>query len=526
MPYFAREEWKSKVEEYFRRRIRDKPYAEILDTNIIFVDNTRSGSWFWYPDTNVLKLRQLILADAQRDLAVSDPIPLRWLPFTQGLRSDAAEDAHAPVMTLEEIAHKANQLCGIEPEDVPAMLRFHHDLGLLLHYHRNPLLSDNVITKVQWLVKVTSALLHPLQTGHKEYEEHFRLLHDHGILLESLAVHIWSIRCPAEAVHLSTPKQRFFLFRLYESFSMLYNTGKTLDPQGGGEAASRAWLCPPLVRMVGEAVTSLSKPCSNQAAKSARPVIRESPRIYLVCRKGLHLLQTQFWQLVVECLCYFHKQESSSQLRVEGTRMPSLFYQSARLPCDAVFPGHHLCITYFEKGLELVVLREEAAVKTCRASGEVVPPLEDVCSKLLVFIEAKMEDLTGDGIAKPMLLRMGRCSCPRSREPCNEHGRDSCRSPGCLHFVDLSAIVPSCPYGEHPAQDEVAQIYPVWYKVRLNFALPIFVFSHIESPPLYHIVQLSKCIHWAGCDFSQSFHTCKISTIQIEREEMRMTTFW
>ena len=157
------------------------------------------------------------------------------------------------------------------------MLRFHHDLGLLLHYHRVPSLRHNVITNVPWVVTVTSALLHPLTTDLQDYEPQFKLLHDHGILLESLAIHIWSVRCPEEAAHLSSPEQRSFLFRLYESFSMLYDTGKMMVPPGG-HTPSRAWLCPPLVRKLGDAATS----------RDGTSKFDESSHLYLICKKGGH----------------------------------------------------------------------------------------------------------------------------------------------------------------------------------------------------------------------------------------------
>ena len=65
------------------------------------------------------------------------------------------------VLTMEELTHKADQLCGIPPKEVPAMVRFHHDLGLLLHFECIASLRHKVVTRVPWLIKVTSALLHP-----------------------------------------------------------------------------------------------------------------------------------------------------------------------------------------------------------------------------------------------------------------------------------------------------------------------------------------------------------------------------
>ena len=456
VPYFRRNEWKIRTEEYIRRHICGKPYANILNVEVFFIDNTRSGSHFWWPDQTALKLRQLILSDAEKDPCVADRIPLRWLPFTEGLQDEATAGDRRPVVTVEELTLKANQLCGIPSEEVPAMLRFHHDLGLLLHYGNVQSLSQNVITNIPWVVKVTSALLHPLTTGDQDYEPQFQLLHDHGILLESLAIHIWSVRCPTETAHLSSPEQRSFLFSLYESFSMLYDTGKTMVPPGG-HTPSRAWLCPPLVRTLGDAATS----------HEDVDQFKESSYLYLICERGGHFLLTKFWRLVVECLCFLHTNDSSSsQLCVEGTRMPLLFHRSARLPCDAKFPGYHLCIAHLERGVELVILREEAAVKACRVKGQDVPQLQDVGSRLLVFVEEKLEELKGDGIAQPAWRRMGGCRCAESRAPCKEHRKGHCRSPDCLHFVDLQDAIPCCPLGSRPAQGELVEdIYSVWMKV-------------------------------------------------------------
>ena len=465
------------MEEYIQRHIRVKPYADTLIVDVLFIDNTRSGSFFWSPDETTLKLRQLVLADAQEDPSASDSIPLRWLPFTQGLEDESAGDDLKPVLTMDEITRKAYQLCGVPPEEVPAMVHFHHQLGLLLHYDSIPSLRQNVITNVPWVIKVTSALLHPLSTGHRDYEAQFRLLHDHGILLESLAIHIWAVRCPDEAVHLSSPEQRAFLFRLYEKFDMLYDTGKTIIPRGGG-SRSHAWLCPPLVRKLGDAVASLSEPRKQRGtSQSTQANIDKSPHLYLVCKEGLHLLHTQYWRLIVECLCIFHTQDASpTELHFEGTRMPSLFHRSARLPCDAVFPGHHLCITYFNEGVELVVLREAAAVRAGKATGQEIKSLSEVCSELLPLVEGKLEELKGGGIAQPVLRRMGGCRCPLSSAPCTEHRQHGCQSPGCLHFVNLEDKIPFCPFGECPAQDEVAEeVYPMWIKVSACTRAPVCV---------------------------------------------------
>ena len=486
-----RSEMKASAEEYIRTKTRDKPYARFFkNVKIWFINNTRSGSTFRSPDETTSKLLEQIVQDAQSNPSASDAIPLRWLPFAQGVQDQAVGEDHKPVLTVEEVTCKANQLCGIPSEEVRAMLRFHHDLGLLLHYQHIASLCERVIIDVQWLIKLTSALLHPLTTGDRNFEEQFQLLHDHGILLESLAVHIWSVRCPDEAAHLSSPEQRAFVLHLYESFAMLYDTGKTMVPPGS-DTPSRAWLCPPLVRKLGEAVSSLSATSKQHAVRSppvgsppvgsppvgSPPAVRspssntihKSPRIYLICREGRLFLHIQFWRLMVEFLCFFCQADSlSSQLQVEGTRMPSIFHRSARLPCDAVFPGYHLCITYFNKGLELVVLREEAAVKAYEATGGMVHAMEIVCSTILVFAEQKLDELhLGDGIAKPVWRRKGRCRCPQSSECCAEHGRRDCLSPGCHHFVNLADTIPYCPLGEHPAQDEVVQeVYPVWIKVR------------------------------------------------------------
>ena len=148
--------------------------------------------------------------------------------------------------------------------------------------------------------------------------------------------------------------------------------------------------------------------------------------------------------------------------------MPLLFHRSARLPCDAKFPGHHLCIAHLNSGVELVILCEEAAVRACRATGREVPQLQDVGSKLLVFVEEKLEELQGDGIAQPVWRRMGGCRCALSRSPCSKHRKHNCRSPDCLHFVDLQDEIPCCPLGDRPAQGELVEdVYSVWMKVRL-----------------------------------------------------------
>ena len=468
VPFYRRRQWKADMIDYIRRHLRNKPYASLLNLEIMFIDNTRSGSRLQSPDGTALKLREALIDDIGSDSDVSACIPLRWLPFSDALQSDTGS---SPVLSLDDVVTKAERLCGIKRKEVPDMLRFHHDLGLLLHFDDVPELTDYVVINVQWLVNITSALFHPLATGNDRFQPHYDMLHDHGILLESLVLHIWQTYCPVEAVHLAKEEQRKYAFKLLENFSMIHDTHQAMSPADHFEP-SHAWLCPPFVRKTGDAVASIMPSPDGgerQAHKHSRAhsSIVISPAISFHCGKYRHFPQTQFWKLVVVCLCHFRDHSSSRQQGSGRLRKPFLFHASARLPCNGAFPCHQLCLRYFSQGVELIVLREDAAATELQSLGKVIPSLNEVCRKLLHFVEGKLQELNGGGAAQPQWSLAGRCCCPLADKPCIDHDRINCTYPGCHHFVLLSDDEPFCPLGDQPPQPKVLRmIQPVWLEVR------------------------------------------------------------
>ena len=485
--YFSsdRDACKEKTRAYIRERLKDKPYAKLLDLEILFIDNTRSSPGFFSSaDPVVFEILERVRDVAKQDLANADPVPSFWLAFGDALQKTAAKDS-TPILTLDDVVTKARELCGIAPCDVPALLKIHHDLGHLLHFQdeRTPDLCQQVVVDIYWLLRITSALFQSSATGNHTFQPHFDLLFEHGILLDSLALHIWETNCPVQLPHLQSPERRHFIFGLLEKFRIVYKLDKSISP-GEHLPSSSAWFCPQVIQRAGVAASYSSAGNSGDSMnrQDGMPFIAVwSPAISLHCdrhRRQRHFPRSQFWQVVVKCMCFFREKsvsQSNTRSRSQSFRKPFVYRSSARLPCNKSFPCHQLCLTYFDQGVELAVVREEEAFEDRKALGKTVQTLDEVCRAILELVENALVE-TGesqDGRDNKLTWhRAARCHCDRSQKPCSAHSRPSCPSPGCHHFVWLSDEDPFCPFDDQPLQLGVLrEVYPVWLKVRSRFTV-------------------------------------------------------
>ena len=154
-----REAKKKEVTDYIWKNADGKAYGNNLD-KVVFVDNTKAGSDL--EDDMVVELRQTIIRQLRTQFRVA--IPIRWLPFTVAINHIVKEFKRPwlSVKELQEIAAVTNSIStDNQEEEFKKMIRFHHDLGQLLHFSSNSDLRDHVITDVQWLLKVVSLLFCP-----------------------------------------------------------------------------------------------------------------------------------------------------------------------------------------------------------------------------------------------------------------------------------------------------------------------------------------------------------------------------
>ena len=197
-------------------------------------------------------------------------------------------------------------------DDFLKMLRFHHDLGHLLHFSSNARLQNYVITDVQWLLKVVSLLFcpEPKDKQPKKFRPQYDMLAKEGVLLESLAEYRWSHHGEMIAKYTATPEQRQLIFVVCEHFALFYDTQKSVRIPGRSDGqVTRKFFVPSLVSRVEELQVEVQKG-------------RQTAAIYLFSGRGKFFPQTLFWCSIVRLM-----------QRYSPAIDPILHHSSARLLC-------------------------------------------------------------------------------------------------------------------------------------------------------------------------------------------------
>ncbi|XP_065185753.1 uncharacterized protein LOC135816483 [Sycon ciliatum] len=453
----ARKKAIEETEQYIWANAEGKAYANNID-KVVFVDNTRAGKD--PEDPAVVQLRQDIIQQLQHQFSV--PIPLRWLPVTISI-GHIAKSFERPWVSVDELRRLAIAVGSIssdDPEsDFQKMVKFHHDLGHLLHFIHNARLRDRVIIDIHWILKTMSLLFcpEPKSKQSKRLRPQYDLLTQNGILLESLAIHRWSQHNRMTSRYTATEEQRDFLFEMGEHFALFYNTKTTVNVPGQRkEVTTRKFFVPALVERVArlQDEASKGKPC---------------PAMYLYSGADRYFPQTLFWCGVVRCM-----QRYSPKVD------PILHHTSARILVKDRF---WLVMQYFQHGIRLS-LEIPVAAGTAKSSTSNAGTRTDesvgsprvgnaaskdksaaakICHELLPYLESELDKLKAFSLTHVKFGRAVRCPCSFSRDACRKHKHKSCAEIGCQHFAPLvEGSRPRCPSGARPEVDisDVRQYWP------------------------------------------------------------------
>ena len=165
----------------------DQKYKKFLQIfkGIVIVDNTTSGKGE-EEDEGYKYLRKEIFDFTNKKLVVRTPI--KWVLFRKVLQSLVKKSVN--IITLRE-ACAIGVACNITAEDVPSVLKFYHELGVVLFYSHIKGLQEKVILNPKWFVDCLGKVL-TLQ-GREGFEERdmWALLREKGILVEPLYVAVW-----------------------------------------------------------------------------------------------------------------------------------------------------------------------------------------------------------------------------------------------------------------------------------------------------------------------------------------------
>ena len=178
---------KKAVVDELESNYKDKAFMELVKETLI-IDNTTSGKGE-HEDPNLIKLRRAICQFTYEKLIVKTPVS--WILFRKIIQMFEKN-----VINLEE-AHAIGVACKIPHDDVPKVLLFYHDLGVVLFYPHITGLSNKVIINPKWFVETLGKVFTLDGQADGQTRLMWTLLQEKGILVEPFYVSLWK-ECRAD----------------------------------------------------------------------------------------------------------------------------------------------------------------------------------------------------------------------------------------------------------------------------------------------------------------------------------------
>ena len=175
---------KDRVTKTLQERLRNQHYSEVLGKHkVLIVDNTTSGQG--EKEDNAYKyLRKEIDDFTSKKLNVRTPIT--WVLFRKVLQMIVEKESRNTITIREAVV--VGKACEIKPEDVPKVLKFYHELGVVLFYPHIQGLGDKVILSPKWFVDCLGKVL---ALERRVYGKMWNLLKKKGILVQPLYATAW-----------------------------------------------------------------------------------------------------------------------------------------------------------------------------------------------------------------------------------------------------------------------------------------------------------------------------------------------
>ncbi|XP_019861742.1 PREDICTED: probable serine/threonine-protein kinase pats1, partial [Amphimedon queenslandica] len=172
------EEKKEEVKKQMQLLYQEKEFSDLVQ-DVLIIDNTTSGKGE-EEDPSITKLRGAIDGFINK-LVVKTPV--NWVLFRKVL-----QELKQNVISLSD-AIAIGEACHIPTRDVPLVLKFYHELGVLLFYPKIKSLTKKVILSPKWFVDTVGKVF-PLEKGWSGGKKWY-LLRNKGILVQPLYQEVW-----------------------------------------------------------------------------------------------------------------------------------------------------------------------------------------------------------------------------------------------------------------------------------------------------------------------------------------------
>ena len=172
---------KDEIKEQLKEKCKSKAFGELIVDTFI-VDNTTAGKKE-HEDPSFHQVRKLIHDFTSKKLLVKTPVS--WVLFRKIIQLSKAN-----VLTIEQ-AQAIGVTCKISHEDVPKVLLFYHQLGVLLFYPHIEGLKNKIIISPKWFVEIMGKVFTLEGGDENDMSLMKKLLHEQGILVRHYYMAAW-----------------------------------------------------------------------------------------------------------------------------------------------------------------------------------------------------------------------------------------------------------------------------------------------------------------------------------------------
>ena len=178
----VQEDVQKELNEFFDGKI----FIRILK-KIVFVNNTTSGQCD--EDPSYEEVRKIITSFTSKFILANQKTPVSWVLLRKFLLL-LVKEFGVNLITRDE-ADDIGLHCNVKRQDIPHVLRFYHELGVLLHYPHIEGLQDKIVLSPEWFVKCLGMILAPPPNTEDGLKNEWKLLRSLGILTERLYTCVW-----------------------------------------------------------------------------------------------------------------------------------------------------------------------------------------------------------------------------------------------------------------------------------------------------------------------------------------------
>ena len=395
--------------------LQRKPYSSQLVEHVYVVDNTKSGSTS--ECSEVIRLRQDILALAKELPQMKEHIPVKWLKYEKALQA-RKEEGHKWI-SLDKARYIASEECLIYDErEFVTLLNFLHDQRVLVHFDDTPVLNNLVVLDPQWLIDVFKRVITvtPYDYKERDFKELWRKLETKGILEQKLLQHVWTPLVDQQETSES-------LVKIMEKFSLLCPW-----PSSDG-SCSKQYLVPSML---------MSHPPQDVINLLASATI---PSLFLKF-KSCQIPPSFFSRLVLQFFKWC-TEEFQSNVTPQLFQNFARFYISSESSCSVVLLCHMSSVEVIFLGGNRDAGIAEGLKSISHGSFEVTSACA-VRTQLALMVESMRNEFCW--------LRNMRCEvsflCPVCSLGgvigfCQNHHKQGCKQEDCLHFFSESELLKS-----------------------------------------------------------------------------------